>query len=154
MPNIATALRDEVTRLSRRAVRSQVDPARKAVAQHRRDIAALKRQVAALERLVAQLTRKVSGARPEAAAEAAGTPRRFSAKGLQSQRSRLALSAGDFGRLMGVSAQTIYSWERATAHPRREQLAKLAALRGIGKREATKRVQQQASAGTSPSRKA
>lgn len=153
MPNIATALRDEVTRLSRREVRSQVDPARKAVAQHRRDIAALKRQVAALERLVAQLTRKVSGARPEAATDATGAPRRFSAKGLHSQRNRLALSASDFGRLMGVSAQTIYSWERGTTNPRKEQLAKLAGLRGIGKREAAKRLQQQAAAGTGSSRK-
>ena len=67
---------------------------------------------------------------------------RFSAKGLHSQRNRLGLSATDFGRLLGVSPQTIYNWEQEAAHPRSEQLGKLAALRGIGKREAGERLKQ------------
>jgi hypothetical protein len=50
MPNIGTVLREEITRLSRRESRSQVDPTKRAAAQHRRDIAALKRQMAQLER--------------------------------------------------------------------------------------------------------
>jgi transcriptional regulator with XRE-family HTH domain len=46
------------------------------------------------------------------------------------------------GRLLGVSAQTIYNWEHEVARPRTEQLGKLAALRGIGKREAGERLKQ------------
>ena len=67
---------------------------------------------------------------------------RFAAKGLRSQRNRLGLSQTDLGTLLGVSAQSIYNWESESAHPRDEQLAKLAALRGIGKREAGERLQQ------------
>jgi len=140
MPNIGTVLREEISRLSRKESRSQVDPTRRTVAQHRRDIAALKRQVAQLERQVAALSRKASGAPPAAASDSTAKPTRFAAKGLHSQRNRLGLSATDFGRLVGVSAQSIYNWEREVARPRAEQLAKLAALRGVGKREAGERL--------------
>ncbi len=58
------------------------------------------------------------------------------------QRERLGLSADDFGKLLGVSAQSIYNWEHEKARPRAEQLSKVAALRGIGKREAKARLEQ------------
>lgn len=67
---------------------------------------------------------------------------RFAAKGLRSQRNRLGLSQTDLGTLLGVSAQSIYNWESESTRPRDEQLAKLAALRGIGKREAGARLKQ------------
>ena len=56
MPNIGTVLREEITRLSRKESRGQIDQTKKATAQHRRDIALLKRQVAQLERQVAMLS--------------------------------------------------------------------------------------------------
>jgi ribosome-binding protein aMBF1 (putative translation factor) len=141
MPNIGTVLREEITRLSRRESRSQIDATRKATAQHRRDIAALKRQVADLERQVTLLARK-GLATQRAAVDAPAKPVRFVAKGLRSQRMRLGLSAADLGKLLDVSAQSIYNWERELARPRGEQLARLAALRGIGKREAGQRLKQ------------
>jgi DNA-binding transcriptional regulator YiaG len=67
---------------------------------------------------------------------------RFVAKGLRSQRNRLGLSAAEFGKLVGVSAQSVYNWERKLATPRPGQLTSLAALRGIGKREAHARLEQ------------
>ncbi len=154
MSNIGTVLREEIARLARKEVRSQVDPAKKAAAQHRRAIAALKRQVASLERQVTLLLRKSASYRPEVSLEATAKPIRFSAKRLQSQRSRLGLSAIDFGRLLGVSAQTIYNWEHEVARPRSEQLGRLAALRGIGKREAGERLKQLATVNGKPPRKA
>jgi transcriptional regulator with XRE-family HTH domain len=42
---------------------------------------------------------------------------------------------------MGVSAQSIYNWETGKAVPRRQQLEAIAALRGIGKREALSRLE-------------
>jgi DNA-binding transcriptional regulator YiaG len=63
------------------------------------------------------------------------------AKGLHSHRARLGLSAKDYGRLAGVSAQTIYSWERRKSVPRAQQRASLAAVRGLGKREARTRLE-------------
>jgi DNA-binding transcriptional regulator YiaG len=50
------------------------------------------------------------------------------------------VSAADFGQLVGASAQQIYKWETGNAVPRASQQAALAAVRGIGKREAGKRL--------------
>jgi DNA-binding transcriptional regulator YiaG len=142
MPNIGTLLREEIMRLSRKESRGQVDPTKKATAQHRRDIAELRRQVAQLERQVALLSRKVLRTPATVVPDAATKPMRFSAKGLHALRTRMELSANDFGKLIGVSAQSIYNWEQGAANPRAEQLAKLAALRVIGKREAAARLEQ------------
>jgi len=145
MPNIGSLLREEITRLSRKETRGQIDSTRKATTQHRKDIAALKRQVATLERQIKVLARRSTAAAAGAASRAAGPPKiRFVAKGLKSQRERLGLSAGDFGRLVGVSAQSIYNWEGGQTRPRDEQVARLAQLRSIGKREAGQRLQQTA----------
>ena len=67
--------------------------------------------------------------------------KRFSRQGLKCRRERVDLPAADYGRLVGVSAQTIYSWEEGKSKPRDEQLASLVAVRGLGKREAQKRLQ-------------
>ncbi len=142
MPNIGTVLREEITRLSRKETRSQVEPARKAVAQQRKDIAELKRRVAQLERQVALLSRKALGALPAAKAEAVAKGFRFSAARLQAMRARMELSANDLGKLLGVSTQSIYNWEAEKARPRQDQLAKLAAVRGLGKREVAARLEQ------------
>lgn len=144
MPNIGAMLKQEITRLARREVRAQVHATKKASTQYRRHIAALRRQVTALERQLALVRRRVSAAAPAASASEPAQKVRFVAKGLKSQRARLGLSAADFGRLVGVSAQSIYNWEQGHATPRAGQLAALAARRGIGKREALKLLEEPA----------
>ena len=69
---------------------------------------------------------------------------------MHANRSRLGLSAIDFGKLLGVSAQTIYNWEQETTRPRGEQLDKLATLRGLGKRTASERLKQMGVNGKQP----
>ncbi len=140
MPNIAAVLRDEITRLTRKELRSQTEGLKKASAQHRRDIATLKRQALKLERQVSLLKRQAINNAP--APEAGRSAARFTAKGLRSQRKRLGLSAAEYAKLVGVTSQAIYQWEREAAHPRKKQITALAALRGIGKKEALSRLQQ------------
>lgn len=142
MANIASMLKQEIARLSRKQVRSEIGSMRKASAQYRRDIAALKRQSAELMRKVALLSGRVLKAPRAAAAESAVKPMRFVPKGLRSHRDKLGLSAADYGKLVGVSAQSIYNWERGTASPRVSQLSVLTALRAMGKREAMARLDQ------------
>ena len=145
MPNIATALRDEIKRLSRQQSRSQVDPTRKATAIHRRDIAQLKRQVVQLERQVTLLMRHAPSTSSVSQPSVPGLKVRFVAKGLRSHRDRLGLSAEGLGKLLGVSAQSIYNWESGKACPRQDQIAKLIQLRKVGKRQVMAFVAQQAS---------
>jgi len=143
MPNIGTVLKEEIARLSRKESRLHVDPVKKTATQLRHDVASLKRELVQVQRQVAMLSRKVLGKTSAAVKEDPDAkPTRFSAKGLQAHRSRIALSANDFGKLMGVSAQSIYNWESEKARPRPEQIAKLVALRAMGKREVAARLEQ------------
>jgi transcriptional regulator with XRE-family HTH domain len=57
-----------------------------------------------------------------------------------SNRKRLGLSAADFGLLVGASGQSVYAWEQGKARPRGKNLAAIAALRGVGKREVVERL--------------
>lgn len=138
MPNFAVTLKEEIRRLARKEVRAQVTATKKAAAQHRRDIARLKREIKVQEKrvgmLASRLERQGAGAVVEAASELDGL--RFSARSVRAQRNRLKLSAEDYGRLVGVSGQTIYHWEQGKSRPRKSQMAALVSVRGIGKRQA------------------
>jgi len=139
MPNIATVLKTEIARLARKEVRTEVESLRKASAAYRREIADLKRKVAQLERGL----KVASRARPAPSVEPEETGRtRISAAGIRTLRSKLGLSAADFGKLAGVSGQSIYHWEQEKSVPRKSQLPKLIALRGLGKKEARARLDQ------------
>ena len=138
MPNIGTVLKTEITRLARKEVRGEVTALRKASAGYRRDIAALKRQVTDLQRQLAAVMRTSKRTQPVESTES--TKARFSATGLKTHRAKLGLSAGDYGRLAGISGQSVYNYEAGKSVPRQSQVAALAALRGLGKREALARL--------------
>lgn len=142
MPNIGVALKDEIVRLSRKTQKASLTVLQRASADHRRQIAQLKRQIAALHRELARLSKGSAKARPEVDSDdPSGTAHRFQVRGLKSLRARLGLNAEDFGKLVGVSGQSIYNWEHEKATPRAAQVAALALLRGVGKREVLKRLE-------------
>jgi DNA-binding transcriptional regulator YiaG len=137
MPNIAGVLKEEIRRLAKKEIKAQVGSTRQAVARYRSDIAKLKRQLGQQEREI-KLLKKQPG-QPQAEEEPLESVR-FSARSVKAQRSRLGLSAADYGKLVGVSGLTIYNWEQEKARPRKAQLTALVAVRGIGKREALKKL--------------
>jgi DNA-binding transcriptional regulator YiaG len=140
MPDVAAALKAEITRLARKETKQQVAPVKKTVAEQRRTIAELRRQVAGLTREQA-LLRQEEAKRTSQAAQAGATQRvRYSPKWVKADRKRLGLSARDYGRLVGVSAATIYGWEEGKSKPRAAALTGWANVRGIGKREAARRL--------------
>lgn len=142
MANIAVALRTEIARLAKKEARQLVDPTRKAASAARREIAALKRRLEVLERALSA-ARKRDG-RSQVPSDSS-VPMRFRAQGVRAHRQRLGLSAEDFGRLLGVSSQTIYNWEQGKGRPSKTKLAELSRVRALGKRAATARLQSQIS---------
>ncbi len=142
MTNLQSILRQEIRRLARREIRSELEATKKAVAQHRREIAELKRRNTALERTVSYLqsreTKRLK-AEPSQAEPPEGT--RFSVRSMKAQRKRSGLSQEDYASLVGVSSSTIYNWESGSTKPSGKHLAALVSLRGIGKREAKERMQ-------------
>ncbi|HEY0913475.1 MAG TPA: helix-turn-helix domain-containing protein [Solimonas sp.] len=142
MSNIAALLKTEIIRLSRKTVRQTLAPLQSASSSHRLQLAALKKQVQSLEREVAALRKQAGKTVAVPAAEEGGDKHRYSAKGLRSLRARLDLSAEEFGKLIDVSAQSVYNWEAEKTLPRQAQVAAIAGLRGIGKKEARARLEQ------------
>ncbi len=141
MPNIATVLKDEIRRLARKEIRTMVGTTKRAVVQYRRDIANLKRLLNSQEKNVTDLKKQLAGQQDQSPAEEdelAGV--RFSARSVRAQRRRLKLSAADYGKLVGVSSLTVYNWESGKARPRKAQFAAVVAIRGIGKRDALRRL--------------
>jgi len=142
MPNIASVLKDEIRRIARKEINAETRTTKHAVAQYRRDIARLKRQVQAQQKeiafLKAQEQKRLS--QPQVAKEPLEGIR-FSARSVRAQRERVGLSQQDYAKLLGVSPMTIYNWESGNSRPRKEQLAALVAVRGIGKRDAMARLE-------------
>ena len=150
MPNIASLLKSEITRLARKEVRAEVAQLRKSSASHRAEIATLKRRLAQLEGLANRAGRRAgraSGAAAEAAADGVdgadgdAAKGRFSAKSMRSQRRRLGLSAAEVGLLVGSSAQSVYNWEDGKTRPQARHMAAIFALRSLGRREVKKRLE-------------
>lgn len=142
MTNIASALKEEITRLARKEVRAHVESLKKASNQYRRDIAELKRQVAKLTQHATRADKVAAKATTNTTGEAKSAKVRFVPKGLRSQRARLGLSAAEYGKLAGVTQQSIYNWEAGTTRPRADQIPRLVALRALGIREARARLHQ------------
>jgi transcriptional regulator with XRE-family HTH domain len=83
---------------------------------------------------------QVTGPARAAATESNAPKVRFSSKWLRPAREKLGLSAADYGKLLGVTGQTVYNWEHGTSEPRQSILQRIAELRSIGKREAHARL--------------
>jgi DNA-binding transcriptional regulator YiaG len=142
MPNIATVLKEEISRIARKEIRTETAVVKKASAQYRREIAELKRQISNLQSRVSVLEKRVLRDAQPQVPEAEAKDVRFTAKGLSSQRKRLGLSAADYGRLVGITGHTVYSWEKGLSRPRKTQLTVLASIRQMGKREVHARLEQ------------
>jgi DNA-binding transcriptional regulator YiaG len=112
---------------------------RKVSALNRRDIAALKRMITKLQQ-VGRGNRIVTENATAYSDSEAATRVRFTPNGLCSERKRLGLSADDYGKLVGVSGQSIYNWEGEVTRPRKNHVHRIAAVRGIGKKEARARL--------------
>ena len=150
MPNLTSTLKQEISRLARKELRSETENLKKRSALYRSEIATLKRRIDDLERQIGTPRRGSQNAAPKAngaeqhAEEANGSAKpRFSARSLAAQRKRLGLSAAEFGKLVGVSAQSVYNWEAEKARPREKQLMAFAAIRQLGKRDAATLLHQE-----------
>lgn len=176
MANLANALKEEIGRLARKEIREQTAETAKSAAKNERDIAALKRQIEDLRHKLSSLRtqdaptqtaskpktskktapkKQDASAHGDASTSAGQSSRtRFSAKGLKANRERLGLSADNYGKLIGVSGLSIYNWEQEKARPRENNVMALLSIKGIGKREAAKRLEALAEPAPKPKAKA
>jgi ribosome-binding protein aMBF1 (putative translation factor) len=129
MPNIASALKNEISRIARKEVRAETEK--------------LKRQVADLEKMLrdqSKSARMAPAVPTNQLSERGGL--RFRSKGFAAHRQRLGLSAAQAGALLGVSGQTVYHWEAGKSKPRASQMSRIDALRKLTKKRAAAAVAQ------------
>jgi DNA-binding transcriptional regulator YiaG len=143
MANIAVVLKDEIRRLARKEVKSHLGATRRVTARYRSDIAQLKRLVQLQERKLAALaSNQAKQPKAEEVPEDVAPGSRFSARSVRAQRKRLKLTAEEYAKLIGVSTQTVYLWERGKVRPKASQFAALVAVRSLGRREVRARLEQ------------
>ena len=145
MPNIAKIFREEIARISRKEAKAAVTPVRKPSIRLRSDVADLKRRMVLMEQTNRQLQSrlaKMDAAQPSPPPAEAAEKGWISAQGIKSLRKRLGVSQAEFAKLVGVSDQAVYLWESKTGmlKLRGDTKAKVFAIRGIGAREAQKRL--------------
>ena len=141
MPNVASVLKSEISRVARKEVRGETVALKKAVSAYRTEIAALKRRAQSLEQALKRLSKvHMTAPKTDAVVEEPGKLR-FSAKSLASQRRRLGLSSVQCGLLLGASDQSVHNWEQGKTRPLARHLPAIAALRGMSKKEATARLE-------------
>lgn len=154
MTNLAIVLTGEISRLARKEARAEVSQLRTIASQQRTAIAALRKELEAVRKqLRAFVKQRADAPATDATREPEGGGHRFRAQGVASHRKRLGLSAEDFGKLIGVTHQSIYKWEQGRARPRAAQIEALASVRTMGKRAAASRLQELAAQGAQPARR-
>lgn len=141
MPNIAAVLKEEIQRLARKELKANTESLKKTVAGYKSEIATLKRRIDQLEREAKRTSKVVARATPVEDA-ATYAQHRWRPAGFAQHRKRLGLSAADAGKLLGVSALTVYKWENGQVRPRSSYLPAIAALRSMGKRDAARRLEE------------
>ena len=139
MPNLAKLLREEITRIVRLEIRKPAAALQEESEARSKAIAELQRRIAALEKgRVRPPARRapapvmVAGISGETWARA-----RFTGPMIRGLRHRLGITQSELGKLINVSAQSVYQWERKPDRLRFRTKTKAAfiKLRKMGLRE-------------------
>jgi DNA-binding transcriptional regulator YiaG len=148
MPNLSQVLKAEITRISRREIKSSVSPIRSSNFVLKRTVAALKKRIAVLEsenkRFIA-LQNELQEKKCEAQiAQVQNNKIRITSQSIKALRAKLGLSQDSLAMLLGMSGNAIYLMERkgGRLRLRTSTMTKLMALRGIGKREAVRKLEE------------
>ena len=136
MPDVASVLKQEITRLARKEVAARTARQSKQIKGLKDTVRDLKQQVAALTQAVSRLSKVTSPqlSPPEPPEDLASV--RITPGSIRKHRKRLGLSQTEMGQLLKVVRITIARWEAGKARPRGESRAAVAQLRGMGVREA------------------
>jgi hypothetical protein len=143
--SFAGAIREEIRRLSRQETKRTMAKLLANRGAIRKTLADLRRRVKALETALKLVVKRVPAVRETVAVSPADLGRaRVTGKSVRALRRKLRLSGAAFGKLLKVSGVTVYKWEKQDGPIRMRKVSKAAFLasRGLGAREAKKRLAQ------------
>ena len=128
MPNVVSALKAEVLRLSSRVVRQATATLRKDSIGLKHAVADLKRRCAQAERAVKQIAKALPKPTLEVT-DAEFAAARPTAKMVRGLRRKFRTSQAQFAKLVGVSANSVNLWEHKTGRLRMRDDTKRAILK-------------------------
>ena len=139
--DIKQVFNDEIRRLARKEIKATLTPLFDTVSALKKQVAEQKRQIAALEKRCAEIAPE-NAAAPIPVDEDPEKQVRLNAAGILRLRTKLGLTQGEFAKVLGVAMHTVSVWEQGRRTPRRSHKVRICALRGIGKRELKKMLEQ------------
>jgi len=142
MLDIAKVLKDEISRLARKEVRSLIFPFTKQVQTLKKTIRDQNAKINAISKALSfKVDIKDSGVIiPHLSKGEASVKVRTSPKSIKRHRQRLKLSQRQMGLLLGVSTLTVNKWEMGNAQPRGKNLDSFSLLRRMGFKEVKTRL--------------
>lgn len=151
MPEIGALLKSEIRRLARKEAKLATQFLQREL---KRLKSALRESRNQMKAVGSRIPRLIGGGGDEKPAGTT-TKARFSGKNVRDLRKKLGLSQAQMAKLVGVSSLSIYQWERTDGRLKLRERSKksLLEIRGIGKREAHRRLEDpNAASGRSPLR--
>lgn len=136
MLNIQKAMHEMVVRIARREANVKIRPLEKKIKELKFAGRLMQRTIDSQQKEIAALAKKVTPrseiqALPSEALEKS----RLSPKLITVLRKKLKLSRNLFGKLLGVSGHTVFTWEYGRSKPRPVTRDKIISLRSLGKRK-------------------
>lgn len=131
MPNLQQLLSEEIRRLARKEIRTELVELKTQLTTMRKTIAEQNRRIKALEKIVPLPVKP----QPSAEVPAEVKPVRITAARIKKLRDKLGFSQGKFAALLGVNLNSVRYWESGKIEPREVQKRKIATIRDMGKRE-------------------
>jgi len=140
MSDLLQCLKTEITRLSRKEIKTALSPLQVSNTRLKKIVAELKDRIAELEgknRQTLKTTKTIQKQEPDKFSVSSGRIR-ITSKTISALRSKFGVSREAFAKLMGVSSQNIYALENKTGSLklRSTTLSKYLSIRNLGKKEA------------------
>lgn len=144
MSNLSQVLKAEIVRLSRKEIKAFSKPIRGATVYLRKTVSELKKKIAVLEAENKRLLSYHKTSRqPQVPLEVAKKAR-VTSRGIRILRRKLGISQDALAQLLGVSSQAVYAMEHKQGRIRLRPatLSHLISVRGMGKREVKKTLEE------------
>jgi DNA-binding XRE family transcriptional regulator len=146
MPNYTVVLNEEIARIARKEIKTELDPLLKKHSNLKKRVSELNKTVAYLESKIYKLEKHlgIEDVIPVELSEEEVNKSRVNYKYILNVREKYNLSRREMAILLDVNANSIYLWENERANPRFEAKAKIIQLRNMGKKKVQDLLKQHA----------
>ena len=149
MPNFTTFIKEEIQRLARKECKKSVESIKGYLSSIRKIASDNKSNIENIEKELSIAAKGLKIDKPKIPTDTAEIKKsRLSPESIAKLRAKLKLSRNQMAKLLYVSVNTVFLWEKGKISPRLAQKAKIFELKKLGKREVKKRLAEMESSST------